>query len=410
MFDGKIQTLPQMGRYLELTDRKKRQQAWETVSTCRFKVKNDVEQIYDRLVKLRHTVARNAGYKNFRDYCHQRYCRFDYTPNDCFTFHDGVEEVVVPAVRRIMERRRTEMGLDALRPWDLAVDPLGREPLQPFRNGKELAKLSERVFRKVDPELGNQFRTMVQWELLDLDNRPGKEPGGYQTTLTERRLPFIFMNAVGRDGDVRTLLHEGGHAFHTMATRDEPVLDYRHAPMEFCEVASMSMELLANPHTGVFYPKHDEHRRSTQYLLEGIVTILPWIATIDAFQQWVYTHPDHARTERRAAWMKLRKRFGDGADWTGLEKYEEVLWHRQLHLFHYPFYYIEYGVAQLGALMVWRRALKNPAAALGYYKRALALGGSVGLRDLFRAAGGQLDFSARTIRPLVETVMEQLGY
>lgn len=410
MFDGKKQTLPQMGRYFELTDRDLRRQAWETVAACRFKVKNDVEDNYDQLVKLRQTVARNTGYPNFRDFCHRRYNRFDYSPQDCFTFHQGVEEVVVPAVNKIMERRRKEMGLDDLRPWDLAVDPLGREPLKPFRNGADLAKLSERVFRHVDPELGRQFATMMKWGLLDLDNRPGKEPGGYQTTLSERRLPFIFMNAVGRDGDVRTLLHEGGHAFHTMATREEPVLDYRHAPMEFCEVASMSMELLANPHTGVFYPDRDDHERSTRYLLEGIVTILPWIATIDAFQQWIYTHLDHSRSDRRAAWIRLRRRFSDGADWTGLGKHEEILWHRQLHLFHYPFYYIEYGVAQLGALMVWRRALQNPKSALASYKRALALGGSVGLKDLFRAAGGQLDFSARTIRPLVEAVMERLGY
>lgn len=261
----------------------------------------------------------------------------------------------------------------------------------------------------MDPEWGRQFQMMMDYGVLDLDNRPGKEPGGYQCTLDERQLPFIFMNAVGRDTDVRTLLHEGGHAFHMLATRKEPVLDYRHAPMEFCEVASMSMELLANRHGAVFYPKASDMERSTRNLLEGTLEVLPWVATIDAFQQWVYTHSKHGRAERRAEWMCLRRRFSDGTDWSGYEKYEEVLWHRQPHLFERPFYYIEYGIAQMGALMVWRRSLQNLSSALGYYKRALKLGGSVGLRELFRVTGGKLDFRPSAVRPLVEAVMEHLG-
>ena len=409
-FEGKKQTLVQMGRYLEQPDRDLRHQAWETSARRRFQEKDRIEGIYDRLVKLRHRVARNAGYPNFRDFCHQRYDRFDYTPKDCFAFHDSVEAVVAPAVRQLRTRRATEMGLEKLKPWDLIVDPQGRAPLKPFRNGSQLARISRRVFDRVDRQLGRQFQTLIDRGVLDLDNRPGKEPGGYQTTLTERKLPFIFMNAVGRDTDVRTLLHEGGHAFHMLAARDEPILDYRHAPMEFCEVASMGMELLANRHADVFYPNDEHQERSTRVLLEGTLDILPWIATIDAFQHWIYTHPKHTRTERVAAWMRLRSRFGDGADWSEHRRYEEVLWHRQLHLFGSPFYYIEYGIAQLGALMVWYRALRNPSAALAAYKRALALGGSVGLRELFRTAGGRLDFSSRSMKPLVETVMERLDF
>ena len=410
MFEGKKQTLVQMGRYLEQTDRDLRHRAWETSAKRRYQEKSRIEGIYDRLVKLRHRTARNAGYPNFRDFCHQRYDRFDYTPKDCFAFHNSVEAVVAPAVRQIRARRAAEMGLQKLKPWDLVVDPQGREPLEPFRDGTQLARLSRRVFDRVDRRLGQQFQLLIDRGVLDLDNRPGKEPGGYQTTLTERKLPFIFMNAVGRDTDVRTLLHEGGHAFHMLAAREEPILDYRHAPMEFCEVASMGMELLANRHANVFYPDEEDHERSTRVLLEGTIEILPWIATIDAFQHWIYTHPSHTRAERAAAWMQLRHRFGDGADWGGHHRYEEVLWHRQLHLFGSPFYYIEYGIAQLGALMVWHRALRNPSAALAAYKRALALGGSVGLRELFRAAGGRLDFSSRTMKPLVEAVMKRLGF
>jgi oligoendopeptidase F len=408
-FEGRKQTLVQMGRYLDRPDRDLRRRAWETVARRRYQLRERLERIYDRLVALRHRVARNAGFPNFRDYCHQKYDRFDYTPRDCFVFHEGVEEAVLPAVRRLRARRAAEMGVGKLKPWDLTVDPLGRPPLQPFRDGARLAAMARRVFAGVDPGLGRQFGLLIRHGVLDLDNRPGKEPGGYQCTLAERRLPFIFMNAVGRDGDLRTLLHEGGHAFHMLAAREEPLLDYRHAPVEFCEVASMGMELLANRRLEPIYPRPAERERSTRMLLEGTLELLPWIATIDAFQHWVYTHPGHSRAERRAAWMKLRRRFDDGTDWSEHRRYEQVLWHRQLHLFHHPFYYIEYGIAQLGALMLWRRALSNPRPALAAYKRALALGGSVGLRGLFRAAGGRLDFSARAILPLVDAVMQRLG-
>lgn len=408
-FEGKKQTLTQMGVYLERIDRELRQRAWEAVARRRYKESGRIEALYDKLVALRHRVACQAGFRNFRDFCHQRYHRFDYTPRDCFTFHEMVADVVMPAVRKLRERRSREMKLDQLRPWDVAVDPSGRPPLKPFRKGGDLARRSQRVFARVDPELGRQFRMMMNYGMLDLDNRPGKEPGGYQCTLDERQLPFIFMNAVGRDADVRTLLHEGGHAFHMLATRKEPILDYRQAPMEFCEVASMSMELLANRHLSIFYPKGSDLKRSTRSLLEGTLEVLPWVATIDAFQQWVYTHPKHSSTERRAEWMRLRRKFSDGTDWSGYEKFEAALWHRQLHLFGLPFYYIEYGIAQMGALMVWRRSLQNASSALGDYKRALKLGGSVGLRKLFHAAGGRLDFRPSAMRPLINAVMDRLS-
>jgi oligoendopeptidase F len=410
MFQGKKHTLTQMGIYMEKTDRQLRKSAWETSARRRYEEREKINAIYDELVHLRTDVARNAGFKNFRDFCHQRYDRFDYTPKDCFVFHESVEEVVMPAIRKIRARRAKEMNLTVLKPWDVAVDPEGRPPLNPFKKGSDLASRCQKAFARVDRELGSQFQKLIDCGVLDLDNRPGKEPGGYQSTLEEHRLPFIFMNAVGRDTDVRTLLHEGGHAFHMLAAKDEPVLDYRHAPIEFCEVASMGMELLANREIGIFYPKNDDRERSTRVQLEGTLEVLPWVATIDAFQHWIYTHPKHRREERTAAWMKLRSHFADGTDWSEHQKYEEVLWHRQLHLFGVPFYYIEYGIAQLGALMVWRRSLKNSRQALESYKAALELGGSVGLKELFKTAGGKLDFSSANMRPCVEAVMEFLGY
>lgn len=410
LFKGKKRTLVQMGRYQEEPCRVLREEAWKKAVECRLKVRGEVDGIYDQLVKLRTREAKNAGFGNFRDYCHQGYDRFDYRPSDCFVFHDAVEEVVMPALRLIREWRRQEMGLERLKPWDLAVDPQGRAALNPFRRGDELAENCGKILARVEPVFGRQFGLMRRFGLLDLDNRPAKEPGGYQHTLSERQLPFIFMNAVGRDTDVRTLLHEAGHAFHTFAMREEPVLDYRHAPMEFCEAASMSMELLGNRHLDLFYRREEDRERSTRALLEGVIEVLPWIATIDAFQHWVYTHPAHSRAERSAAWMRIRRRFDGGVDWTGCGRAGEFLWQKQGHLFGSPFYYIEYGIAQMGALMVWTASLKNRRAALARYRRALALGGSRGLRELFRVAGGRLDFSAKTLRPLVEAVMEKLGF
>ena len=275
------------------------------------------------------------------------------------------------------------------------------------RTSTQLAAGTETIFRDVDPELGDQFEFLRTRQLLDLANRKGKAPGGYQTTLEDARLPFIFMNAVGLDSDVRTLLHEGGHAFHTLAARGEPLAAYRESPLEFCEVASMTMELLGARQLGPFYNQADADR-SNRKLLEGIVLILPWIATVDAFQHWIYTHPDHSRADRRAAWTNLLDRFGGIVDWSGHEQARDHLWHRQLHIFLYPFYYIEYGIAQLGALQIWQRSLTDRPGAVALYKKALALGGSRPLPELFAAAGIRFDFSDDVIASLMETIRQEL--
>ena len=333
--------------------------------------------------------------------------RFDYGIAESVRFHEAVERVVVPLARRIHEEHRAAMGVETLRPWDLSVDPLGRPPLQPFRDVEQLAAGTETVFHDVDAELGDQFAFLRAEHLLDLANRKGKAPGGYQTTLEDKRLPFIFMNAVGLDSDVRTLLHEGGHAFHTLACRGEPLAAYRESPLEFCEVASMSMELLGARRLGPFYDGPDADR-SCRKLLEGIVLILPWIATVDAFQHWIYNHPDHTRDERKAAWKSLLDRFGGLVDWSGYEEARDHSWHRQLHIFLYPFYYIEYGIAQLGALQIWQRSLTDRAVAVADYKKALALGGSRPLPQLFEAAGIRFDFGDDLIASLMETIRTEL--
>jgi oligoendopeptidase F len=288
------------------------------------------------------------------------------------------------------------------------VDPLNRPSLRPFNKADDLIAKAQGIFDQLDPELARGFKTMRDLRLLDLDNRKGKAPGGYQSTLSESRLPFIFMNAVGLQRDVETILHEAGHAFHALATQPEELYAYRSAPIEFCEVASMSMELLGNEFIETFYAPGDAKRARRDHL-EGIIEIFPWIATVDAFQHWIYTHPGHSRAERTEAWLGLMDRFGGDVDWTGHEDARANLWHRQLHIFLHPFYYVEYGIAQLGALQVWANSKKDKARALREYQQGLALGGSKTLPELFSAAGCHFDFSSQTVRPLVQLVQNELA-
>ncbi|NUN97170.1 MAG: M3 family oligoendopeptidase [Candidatus Omnitrophica bacterium] len=407
-FRGEERTLPQMRRYLEETDRTVRQEAWEKMSERYLADREALEEIFDNMIAIRHRMACNAGYGNYRDYQHQALGRFDYTPDDCIAFQEAVEAEIVPLLSELAERRKQDLGLDSLRPWDLQVDPKGLPPLRPFETAARLEEGCARIFHRIHPALGEQFERMRTGGLLDLDSRKGKAPGGYQSTLEELRLPFIFMNAVGTDRDLETLLHEGGHAFHAFACREEPLVAYRSAPIEFCEVASMSMELLAMPHIEEFYSSEDA-ARSRRMQIERTIEVLPWIATIDAFQHWVYLHPRHTHEERAEAWLSIRQRFSQPVDWSGYEESCEVLWHRQLHPFTCPLYYIEYGIAQIGALQLWLKSLEDREAALAGYRHALALGGSRPLPELFSAAGLRFAFDRETLAPLGAKLRDAVG-
>ena len=407
-FRGEEKTLVQMARYLEEPDRALREEVWRLVAERRLKESGRFEEIFGGLLTLREQIARNAGFGNYRDYAFRRLCRFDYTAEDCVKFHDAVETEVMPVLRELQAERRRELGLASLRPWDLAVDPLNRPPLRPFERVDGMVEGTQRIFDRLDPQLAREFSLMRDQRLLDLDNRKGKAPGGYQSTLSEARLPFIFMNAVGVQRDVETILHEAGHAFHALAARDEDFYPYRSAPIEFCEVASMSMELLGNRFIEAFYAAPEAARARRDHL-EGIVEFFPWMATVDAFQHWLYTHPGHTRAERNAAWLALMDRFGGDVDWCGLEAARAQLWHRQLHIFLHPFYYVEYGIAQLGALQVWANSHRDAARALEDYKRGLALGGSRPLPELFATAGCRFDFSSATVKPLLALLRDELA-
>jgi oligoendopeptidase F len=406
-FEGREQTLQQLSRYLEEPDRSVRQAVWETITARRLRDKDEIEEIFNELITLRARVAKNAGFETYRDYAFPHRERFDYTADDCLRFHDAIERTIVPTAREIMEQRRRRMGLDRLRPWDLYVDPEGKPPLRPFDGAEELTEGCQRIFERTDRELAKHFAAIKERGLLDLASRKGKAPGGYQSTLSEIRLPFIFMNAVGIDRDVRTLLHESGHAFHTLECRNEPLFSYREAPIEFCEVASMSMELLGACFLDEFYSE-ENCRRSYRNLLEEVVILFPWIAIIDAFQHWIYTHRDHTREERKQFWLDLQRRFGGLEDWTDYGEGREYLWQRQLHLFVHPFYYIEYGIAQLGALQIWQSAKRDLPQTLQRYRSALSLGGSKPLPVLFESAGIRFDFSQKTTQGLMNEVLETL--
>jgi len=361
------------------------------------------------MLEKRQQVAKNAGFDNYRDYMFRRMHRFDYTPEDCARFHDAVAEHVVPLYRESNERRQALMEIPTYRPWDLANDPLGRAPLDPFGGDvRAMEEGGQQIFNLMDEQLGRLYATLRDGDSLDLETRPGKAPGGYQTVFAVSRKPFIFMNAAGLGRDLRTLLHEAGHAFHTLLGGNDPLLAYRHAPIEFCEVASMSMELTAIPYLNTVYKNPEDESRAVRVQLEGVIRLLPWVAQIDAFQHWIYTHPGHTAAEREQTWLALDERFGPSIDWTGLEDYRRESWQRQLHLFSYPFYYIEYGIAQLGALQVWMKHRQHAGDAIDSYKAALSLGGSRPLPELFEAAGIRFAFGGDTIRELANEVRAAL--
>ena len=409
--DGKTLTIPQLQPLMESEDRVARERAFRAGADAYLSRRDDMAELFDRMYGLRQDVAREAGFPDFQAFSFEAKHRYDYTADDVARFHDAVADVVTPAAARVHAYRRERLGVDVLRPWDLAVDPDGLAPLRPFRDAAEFVASSSRVFTTLDSEIGSRFADMARDGLLDLESRPNKAPGGYCTTLHYRKQPFVFMNAVGVSDDVTTLVHEAGHCFHAYLASHQELIWQRGTGSEAAELASMSMELLAAPlfAVPVGYYTPDQARRAQAAHLEDVLLALPHIASVDAFQRWIYTSGSgHDRDARDQAWLALRTRFETGVDWTGLERERTARWYRQLHIFELPFYYIEYGIAQLGALQVWKRSLTDPEGALEGYKNALRLGGTRPLPELYAAAGARLIFDADGMRELVELVEDRL--
>ena len=412
--NGRELTLPEAGDLLQSTDRAVREEAWRKIWERRYQDHDALDRLFDRLRDLRHRVAVNAGFANFRDYAFAALGRFDYTPQDCFDFHESVADAVVPLLNE-MERERKEKlnrpdaSVKPLRPWDAKVDVAGRPPLKPFATGNELIEKAIVCFDQLDRTLGDDLRIMRAMGHLDLESRKGKAPGGYNYPLEEIGVPFIFMNATSSLRDLVTMVHEGGHAVHSFLTRDLPLKAFRNPPMEVAELASMSMELLSMDHWDVFFESPDELRRAKLQHLESIIETLPWVATIDKFQHWIYEHPAHTDAERRESWLRIYNQFADSVtDWNGLTAYQEYLWQKQLHLYEVPFYYIEYGIAQLGAIGVWRNYRRDPKKGLQGYKNALSLGYKAPIREIYAAADVPFDFSREHIRELMRFVWEEM--
>ncbi|QEC50999.1 oligoendopeptidase F [Anseongella ginsenosidimutans] len=402
-------TLQQAANFLKDNRRELRQEVFEKIGNRRLEDSGQLDELFDKLLQLRHQVALNAGYNNYRDYAFAAMGRFDYSPEDCFRFHEAIEKEIVPLLRRQAEKRRSDLGLDQLRPWDTEVDTSGKPALKPFQGPEELTDKSIACFSNLDPYFGACLGTMKARGLLDLESRKGKAPGGYNYPLSETGMPFIFMNSADSMRDLTTMVHEGGHAVHTFLTAGLELNAFKNLTPEIAELASMSMELLSMQHWDHFFDEKDDLRRAKREQLHDILKTLPWVATIDAFQHWLYTHPGHSAAERRSAWLEIFDRFGAGfTDWTGYEQLKGNLWQKQLHLFEVPFYYIEYGMAQLGAIAVWKNFAENPERAVAQYTAALKLGYTRPIPEIYRAAGIRFDFSAAYVRSLAAFVSGEL--
>jgi oligoendopeptidase F len=408
-FEGKELTMQQASMYLKDPKESVRKEVWELMAERRKKDIESLDNLYSLLVQKRHEMAINAGFENFRDYKFKALGRFDYTKEDCFQFHSTVKTHIVPVVKKIQQRKLLQLGKEKFSPWDTEVDPFGKEPLKPFHTGKELLNGTLNMLTQLDPFFADCIATMDQMGYLDLESKPGKAPGGYNYPLYEIGIPFIFMNSVGLQRDLVTMVHESGHAIHSILTRDLQLTGFKNVPSEVAELASMSMELLTMESWGEFYKDSEELERAKREQMESIITILPWIAQIDEFQHWIYEHPDHSVKVRSEKWIELSNQYGTGlTDWSGFEDVRMTTWQRQMHLFEVPFYYIEYGIAQLGALGIWKNYRENPSQAILNYTEALKLGYTKTIPEIYATAGVQFDFSSEYIQSLVNEVEELL--
>lgn len=408
-YEGQELTLQQAAVKLQSTDRQLREEIYHKISDRRLEDKDALDDLFNQLIQLRTELAQNAGFKNFRDYMFTAMGRFDYEPNDCFEFHQSVKSEVVPLLDDIATERKTKLGVDTLSPWDKAVDISGKEALTPFNGAKDLTEKTIKCFSQLDPFLGDCLKKMDEMGHLDLESRKGKSPGGYNYPLSETGVPFIFMNATSTLRDMVTLLHEGGHAVHSFLMNDLELNDFKNTPSEIAELASMSMELITLDHWNIFFDNEEDLKRAKKEHLEQIIETLPWVATIDKFQHWIYENPNHTVEERTEKWNQIFDDFSDTiTDWSGLELNKSKMWQKQLHLFEVPFYYIEYGMAQLGAIAVWRNYKKDPKAGLAAYMNALKLGYTQSIPEIYEVANIKFDFSTENIKTLMRFVKEEL--
>ena len=403
-------TLEQAANFIKDTDRQVRQNAWETIQQRRLVDKDDLNMLFDELIPMRHQVALNAGFENYRDYMFQALGRFDYTPKDCYHFHEAIEKLIVPILKEQADKRAELLAIPELKPWDLEVNTSGKPALKPFKDGEDLINKSIDCFNAINPQLGQMLSIMKANNLFDVESRKGKAPGGYNYPLAETGAPFIFMNSANSLRDLTTMVHEGGHAIHTFLTANLELNDFKHCPSEVAELASMSMELISMDNWDIYFDNEEDLVRAKKEQLLDVLKTLPWVAVIDQFQHWIYTNPDHNAADREETFKQIYTRFGAGfADWTGLEQEFGNVWQKQLHLFEVPFYYIEYAIAQLGAIAIWKNYKENPDKALTQYIAALSLGYTKPIDEIYETAGVKFDFSLAYIEELASFVNDELN-
>lgn len=409
IIDDEEMTMPKAASFLQNIDRNVRENAWTKISERRFQDHEKLDQNFSDLLKLRNQIAKNAGFNNYRDYMFAAMGRFDYKPEDCFSFHKAVANAVVPLSNELEIGRKKDLGFESYKPWDAKVDTKGKDALKPFTSANELLDKTEKCFNKIDSSFEEYIKIMRNMGHFDVESRKGKAPGGYNYPLEETGVPFIFMNATNTVRDMVTMVHEGGHAIHSFLVRDLSINAYRNPPMEVAELASMAMELISMEHWDAYFENSNDLKRAKSEHLKDILTTLPWIATIDKFQHWLYENPEHSLEERAENWVKIYDEFSDSVtDWNGLEHFKKYSWQRQLHIYEVPFYYIEYGMAQLGAISVWKNYKENPAEAIQNYKNALSLGYTKGIKEIYKAAGIRFDFSQEYISELMQFVKAEL--
>ncbi|MEC5148031.1 M3 family oligoendopeptidase [Chitinophaga sp. 212800010-3] len=406
---GQEYTLQQAAKFLENSDRSLREEVFSKTAARRLEDRQALDELYTSLVLKRDQVAKNAGFANYRDYKFEDLGRFDYNKEDVFQFHEAIRTHILPLVQQILEKQKEKLQLGVLKPWDTDAEAVGVKPLEPFHTGEELVNKAISTFDELGPFFGNCLRVMKQMGRLDLESRKGKAPGGYNCPLAETGVPFIFMNAAGQMKDLTTMVHEGGHAVHSFLSHHLALSSFKEYPMEIAEVASMSMELFTMDYWNIFFDDENQLRRAKLQQLERAITIFPWIATIDKFQHWIYENPQHTVEERTAKWLEILNEFSPAmVDWSGHEDYRAITWQKQLHLFEVPFYYIEYGIAQLGAIAMWKQFRENKQNALDNYVKALSLGNTKTLPELYKAAGIKFDFSPAYVKELADFVQAEI--
>lgn len=408
-YKDKEYTLEQASNFLKSTNREEREEVWKLVQKRRLVDRDELNILFDELINLRHQVALNAGFENYRDYAFQALGRFDYNAQDCYEFANAIEKEIVPILEKRAELRIQSLGLNSLRPWDTDVNLEGKPALKPFENGEDLINKTIECFNGIDPSLGEKIEIMKHNKLFDVESRMGKAPGGYNYPLAETGAPFIFMNSANSFRDLTTMVHEGGHAIHTFLTANLELNDFKHCPSEVAELASMSMELISMDNWDSYFSSEEDLLRAKKEQLADVLKTLPWVAVIDQFQHWIYTNHGHTVADRDEAFKQIYKRFGGGfANWEDFELEFSNVWQKQLHLFEVPFYYIEYAIAQLGAIAVWKNFKENPEQGLKQYLDALSLGYTKTIGEIYNTAGIQFDFKASYVKELASFVSIEL--